>query len=148
MHRLLAYGRPGTNQSGCTKKVILVHQTHLFTPCERRLRQIGVCGVEVVGQCEGNNREDEVGVLCEGGVSGGSSNVRSMTCARDDECVGDNAHKEHCNVSLSHAREKIARVNSFEVRSTVYNSRRSEGNRHFLWAKRLVKMNSMVVLPP
>ena len=25
-----------------------------------------VCGVEVVGQSEGNSREDEVGVLCEG----------------------------------------------------------------------------------
>ena len=48
---------------------------------------------------EGNNREDEVGVLCEGEVSGGSSNVRKMTCARHDECFGDNAHKEQCNVS-------------------------------------------------
>ena len=50
-----------------------------------------VCGLEVV-QCEGNNREDEVGVLCEGEVNGGSGNVRNMTCARDDECFGDNAH--------------------------------------------------------
>ena len=59
------------------------------------------------GQCEGNNREDEVGVLCECEVSGGSSNVRH-TCARDHECFGDIAHKDHCDVSLSHARKKIA----------------------------------------
>ena len=32
--------------------------------------------VEMVDQCEGNNREDEVGVLCEGEVNDGSSNVR------------------------------------------------------------------------
>ena len=61
----------------------------------------------MAGQCEGNNREDDVGVLCEGVVNGGSSNVRNTTCARDDECFGDNAHEEHCNVSLSHAREKL-----------------------------------------
>ena len=36
--------------------------------------------------------------------------MRNMTCARDDECFGDNSHKEHCNVSLSHAREKFARA--------------------------------------
>ena len=45
-----------------------------------------------VGQCEGNNRENEVGVLCEGEVSGASGNVRNMTRVRDDECFGDNAH--------------------------------------------------------
>ena len=39
----------------------------------------------------------------------GQANVRNMTCARGDECVGDNAHKEHCDVSLknlSHTHEK------------------------------------------
>ena len=35
---------------------------------------------------------------------------------RDFECFGDNAHEEHRNVSLSHAREKFARVNACEVR--------------------------------
>ena len=55
----------------------------------------------MVGPCEGKNREDEIRVLCQGEVSGGSRNVRNMTCARDDECFGENAHKEHCNVSLS-----------------------------------------------
>ena len=33
------------------------------------------CGVRVVGRCEGNNREDEVGVLSVGEFSGGSSNA-------------------------------------------------------------------------
>ena len=47
-----------------------------------------------------------MGVLCQSGVSGGSSNVRNMTCARDGECVGDNVHKEHFNLSLSRARQK------------------------------------------
>ena len=83
--------------------------------------------MEVVGQCEGNSREDEVGVLCEGEVSGGSSNVRNMTRARDDECFGDNAHKEQRNGSLSHAREKIARVNVCEVRCTVHTPRDLQG---------------------
>ena len=86
----------------------------------KRPNKSPVCGVEVVGQCEGNNREDEVGVLCQGGVSGGSSNVRNMTCARDGECFGDNAHKEHFNLSFSHAREKFALVSACEVRCTVY----------------------------
>ena len=36
----------------------------------------------------------------------GQANVRNMSCARDEECVEENAHKEHCGVSLSHAREK------------------------------------------
>ena len=72
---------------------------------ERKRRQIGqarvfFCGVDVVGLCDGNNREDEVGVVCEGQIRGGSSNVRNMTCGRDDECFGDNAHKAHCNVSF------------------------------------------------
>ena len=78
-----------------------------------------VCGVGVAGQCEGNNREDEVGVLCDSEVSGGSSNVRNMACARDDECFVDKAHKEHCNVNFKklepRAREKFARVNACEV---------------------------------
>ena len=56
----------------------------------KRPNKSPVCGVEV-GQCERNNREDEVGVLSVGEVSGGSSNVRNMTCARDDDDFGDNA---------------------------------------------------------
>ena len=54
----------------------------------------------------------------KGEVSGGSSNVRDMACAREDECFGDNAHKEHCKASLknlSHTHEKFARVNACEV---------------------------------
>ena len=38
-----------------------------------------VCGVGVVGQCEGNNGEDEVEVLCEGDVSGGTHGMRANT---------------------------------------------------------------------
>ena len=38
-----------------------------------------------------------------------------MICARDDDYFRDNAHEEHCNVSLSHAREKIARVSACGV---------------------------------
>ena len=78
----------------------------------KRPNKTPVFGVEVVGRCEGNNREYEVGVLSVREVSGGSSNVRNMTCAREDECVGDSALKEHGNVSLSHAREKIASVSA------------------------------------
>ena len=37
----------------------------------------------MVGQYEGNSSEDEVGELSVGEVSGGSSSVRNMTCARD-----------------------------------------------------------------
>ena len=72
----------------------------------------------MVGQCAGNNREEEVGVPCQGGVSGGSSNVRNMTCGRDGECFGDNAHREHFNLSLSHAREKNCACEC--VRGEVY----------------------------
>ena len=85
-----------------------------------------------MGQCEGNNREDEVGVLCEGEVSGGSSNVRNMTFARDDECFGD-------IVSLSHAREKFARVNE----CTVYTPRRFQGIRHVLHTSSSVRRMSL-----
>ena len=53
------------------------------------------CVVEVVGQCERNNREDEVGVLCEGEVSGGSSTVLNMACVREDVSFRENAHKDH-----------------------------------------------------
>ena len=42
----------------------------------KRPNKSPVCGVEVVGQCERNNREDEVEVLNVGVVSGGSSNAR------------------------------------------------------------------------
>ena len=98
--------------------------------------------MELVGQCEGNNREDEVGVLCEGEVRGGSNNVRIMTCARDNECFGDNGHKEHCNVNLSHARENVARVNGCEVKRTVYTPRRLQKNRHFLRAKPLARIKN------
>ena len=38
-------------------------------------------------QAEGNNKEDEVGVLCGNEVNGGSSNVRNMTCVRDQEVL-------------------------------------------------------------
>ena len=75
--------------------------------------------MEVVGQCDGNNRED-VGVLCKSEVSGLSSNVGNMTCARDDDCFENNADEEHCNVSFSPARENFARVAACEVRCTVY----------------------------
>ena len=68
----------------------------------------------MVGQCGGNNREDEVGVLCENEVSGGSSNVRNTACARDGECFG-NAHKRELEKLEPHARKKIARVNACEV---------------------------------
>ena len=51
-------------------------------------------GVEVVGQCEGNSREDEVGVLCEGDVSGVSISVRNVACERGDESFRESAHKE------------------------------------------------------
>ena len=74
------------------------------------------CGVEVVGQGEGNNGEDEFGMLCKGDVSGGSINVRNMACVRDDESLRENAYKEHCNVSckklnnLSRTNEKKLRV--------------------------------------
>ena len=68
-----------------------------------------VCGVEVAGRCEGNKREDEVRVLSVGESSGGSSNVRNMTCARDDESLGDNAHKRTLQCELEkrepHARD-------------------------------------------
>ena len=42
-------------------------------------------------------------------------------CARRWPCW-KTTHKEQCNVSLSHAREKIVRVNACEVRCTVYTS--------------------------
>ena len=48
----------------------------------KRPNESRVCGVEVVGWCEENKREDEVGVL-SGEVSGGSSNVLNRRCARD-----------------------------------------------------------------
>ena len=51
-------------------------------------------GVAVVGQCEGNSGEDEFGKLCEGDVSGGSISMRHMECARGDESLRENAHKE------------------------------------------------------
>ena len=59
------------------------------------------------------SREDEVRVLCESEVSGGSSSLRNTACARDDECFGNNADKEHCKVSLnnlSHTHEKFLRT--------------------------------------
>ena len=68
---------------------------------------------------KGNNREDEARVVSVGEVNGGSSNVRNMTCARDDESFGDTAHKEQCNVSLSHTREKFARVIACDVKCTI-----------------------------
>ena len=59
-----------------------------------------VCGVVVVGQCDGNNREDEVGVLCEGEVNGGSARCETWHAREMMNVFGDNnAHKEHCNVS-------------------------------------------------
>ena len=73
----------------------------------KRPNKSPVCEVEVVGQCERNNREDEVGVLSVGEVGGGSSNVWNMTRARGDEPSRESAHKERCNVSLSHARENL-----------------------------------------
>ena len=91
-----------------------------------------VCGGKRHANVKGTTEKVQVGVLCEGEISGGSSNVRNMTCARDDERFGDNAHKEHNNVRLSHAREKIARVNACEVRCTVGTTRRLQGNRQFL----------------
>ena len=74
--------------------------------CAETVQQIGpnrrtkspACGV--VGQCEGNSREDEFGVLCEDDVSGGSISVRNMACARDSESWRENAQKEHCKANL------------------------------------------------
>ena len=43
-------------------------------------------------------------------------------CARRWPCW-KTTHKEQCNVSLSHAREKIVRVNACEVRCTVHKPR-------------------------
>ena len=52
---------------------------HVTGDCSgNRLNKSAVCGVEVEGQCEENNREDEVRVLCESDVSCGFSNVRNM----------------------------------------------------------------------
>ena len=86
-----------------------------------------VCGVDVVGQCERNNREDEVGVLCEGEINGGSSNVRNMGCARDDECFWKQRTQRTLQCELGklelHAREKFARVNACEE-SVLFNTSR------------------------
>ena len=76
--------------------------------CAVTVQQIGpnlrnkspVCDGEEVGQCEGNSREDEFGVLCEGDVSGGSISVRNMACARESESWRENAQKEHCKATL------------------------------------------------
>ena len=48
----------------------------------------------MVRKCEENSGKDEFGVLCEGDVSGGSISMRNMECARGDESLKENAHKE------------------------------------------------------
>ena len=59
-----------------------------------------------------------VGVLCKVKSVAGQATCGTVTCARDSECVGDSAHKEHCNVSLSHARENICACEC--VRGAMY----------------------------
>ena len=109
----------------------------------KRPHKSPVCGAEVAGQSEGNNRGDEVGVLCEGEVSGGSSNVRNIACARNDACFGDKNTQRTLQCELEklepHAREKFARVNACLVRCTVRIPVAHNGNRHFLRAKLLEK---------
>ena len=51
-----------------------------------------------------------LGVSSVDEVSGGTSKVRNMTCAREDDYCGRQHTKNMYLVRLSHAREKIARV--------------------------------------
>ena len=44
--------------------------------------------MQVVVRVEAKSREDEVGVLSADEASGGVSNVRNVTCARDDDDFG------------------------------------------------------------
>ena len=82
----------------------------------------------MVVRLERNSTEDEVGMLCESELSGGSSNVRNMT-ARETVNVLEQ-HTERCNLS-PHAR-KICACGVLEVRCAVYTLRRFQGSRHFL----------------
>ena len=59
------------------------------------VRQIGQnSGVAIGVQFERNSSEDQIHVLCEGAVSGGSSNVRNMAWERGESSFWDDAHKE------------------------------------------------------
>ena len=102
-----------------------------------------VCGVDVAGQCEGNSGEDEAGKLCESDVTRGSISVRNMRCVRGDESFRENAHKEHCNVSLKklepHTQENFARVNACEASVLFTSPVAYKGIAHFLQAKLLAK---------
>ena len=62
-----------------------------------------VCGVEVVGRCEGNNREDEMGVLSVDEISGESSNVQNTTC--ETMTILETTHTKKTSM-----RKRIARV--------------------------------------
>ena len=73
-------------------------------------------GVAVGVQFEGNSSEEEVNVLCEGAVNGGSSGVRNVACEFCKFCFLDDTHRnaaiqtlELCQ-ALSHTHEKKLRV--------------------------------------
>ena len=60
------------------------------------------------------------------GDRGGSSKVRNITCARDNDYFGRQHTKKMQLVRLSHARETCA-CDAFEVRCSVYTFRRLQG---------------------
>ena len=51
---------------------------------------------------------------------GGSSKVRNMSCARDDECFWETTQKENAACALEPRARKICACDACEVRCTVY----------------------------